>query len=304
MPIVHGYDEANYVLVMEDLSDLRVLRTVLNEGGGCGAASTAIGVFVARLSFATSDFGLSSAERKALLAESVNPELCKITEDVVLSEPYLDHEHNHWHPDLDDIAAEFRADAELRTEVADLRHRFMSHAQALLHGDLHTGSVMIGIREDTEVLRVFDPEFSFVGPIGFDLGLYWGNLIAAESRARARGDLGDHGMQLESTWTAFESEFRRLWPRRVDTFFDDGYLDRFLTGVWQDSLGFAGAELIRRIIGFAHLTDLDTLPDATAARHALRIGRELILRRTTLNSPADIRALAERLAAVDATVGP
>ncbi|MFM9559390.1 S-methyl-5-thioribose kinase, partial [Streptomyces caniscabiei] len=84
---------------------------------------------------------------KALVAASVSPELCKITEDVVLSEPYLTHEHNHWLPELDDLAAEFRADAALRTEVADLRHTFMTSAQALLHGDLHTGSVMVGTRE-------------------------------------------------------------------------------------------------------------------------------------------------------------
>ncbi|MQY30131.1 S-methyl-5-thioribose kinase [Nocardia aurantia] len=296
IPVVHGYDPADYVLVMEDMSDLRVLRTVLNEGGGYGGASDAIGLFVARLSFATSDFGMTSAERKALLAESVNPELCKITEDVVLSEPYLEHEHNHWHPDLADLAAAYRADAALRTEIAELRHLFMSGAQALLHGDLHTGSIIVGNRAGAEVVRVFDPEFSYVGPIGFDLGLYWGNLVAAESRARVLGAVGEHAGQLARSWAAFETEFRRLWPQRADTFFDDAYLDRFLRRVWADSLGFAGAELIRRIIGYAHLTDLDSLPDATAARHALLVGRELVLRRAELATPADVAALVDDLA--------
>ncbi|MCX4098844.1 S-methyl-5-thioribose kinase [Nocardia sp. alder85J] len=296
IPVVHGYDPVDYVLVMEDMSDLRVLRTVLDSGGGYGGVSTAIGVFVARLSFATSDFGMASAERKALLAESVNPELCKITEDVVLSEPYLEHEHNHWHPDLSDLAAAYRADAALRTEIADLRHLFMSGAQALLHGDLHTGSIMVGSRAGAEVVRVFDPEFSYVGPIGFDLGSYWGNLVAAESRARVLGTAGDHGEQLARSWDAFDVEFRRLWPQRADTFFDDAYRDRFLRRVWADSLGFAGAELIRRIIGYAHLTDLDTLPDATAARHALLAGRELVLHRHDLSTPADVRGLIDELA--------
>jgi 5-methylthioribose kinase len=164
IPTIHGYDGENHALVMEDLSDLEVLRTHLNEGGSYGPRTSArIGEFVAQLSFATSDFGMSSAERKALIATSVNAELCKITEDVVLSEPYVEHEHNHWHPGLDDLAAEFRTDTRLRTEVADLRHTFMTGAQALLHGDLHTGSVMVGRRDGAEVVRVFDPEFSFVG---------------------------------------------------------------------------------------------------------------------------------------------
>jgi 5-methylthioribose kinase len=292
IPAIHGYDAANYALTMEDMSDLQVLRTVLNDGGSYGdGTSRHIGEFVARLSFATSDFGMPSADRKALIAASVSPELCKITEDVVLSEPYIEHEHNHWHPALDDLAASFRADARLRTDVAELRHTFMTSAQALLHGDLHTGSVMIGHRSGAPVVRVFDPEFSFVGPIGFDLGLYWGNVLAI--RARSLGVDGDHTHQLALSWDAFTAELRRLWPSRVDTFFTDAYLERFLRHIWADSLGFAGTEIIRRIVGFAHLTDLTTLPDAIqvpASRHALLLGRELIVNRAAFATPADVEA--------------
>ncbi|MFG2468078.1 S-methyl-5-thioribose kinase [Streptomyces canus] len=293
IPAVHGYDSENYALVMEDMSDLEVLRTLLNEGASYGPHTSArIGELVARLSFATSDFGMPSAERKALIAASVSPELCKITEDVVLSEPYLEHEHNHWHEGVADLAASFRADAELRTEVAELRHLFMTGAQALLHGDLHTGSVMVGTRDGAPVVRVFDPEFSFVGPIGFDLGLYWANALVSEERARALGGLTDHADQLRLSWEAFETEFRRLWPARVDTFFDDAYLDRFLRKVWTESLGYAGAEVIRRIIGFAHLTDLTTLEDPVgASRRALLVGRELIVRRRELTDVESVRAV-------------
>ncbi|GAQ64545.1 S-methyl-5-thioribose kinase [Streptomyces scabiei] len=299
IPGIHGYDPENFALVMEDLSDLEVLRTLLNEGASYGPhTSPQIGRLVARLSFATSDFGMDSADRKALIAVSVNPELCRITEDVVLSEPYIAHEHNHWHPALDDLAAAFRADSALRTEVADLRHVFMTSAQALLHGDLHSGSVMVGTRDGAPVVRVFDPEFSFVGPIGFDLGLYWANALVSEERARALGTLTDHGDQLRLSWDAFETEFRRLWPTRVDTFFDDAYLDRFLARVWTESLGFAGTELVRRVIGFAHLTDLTTLDDPVpASRRALLLGRELIVRREELRDVAAVRAVVESGAA-------
>ncbi|MDH6433032.1 5-methylthioribose kinase [Streptomyces sp. SAI-144] len=293
IPAIHGYDSENYALVMEDMSDLEVLRTLLNEGASYGPHTSArIGELVARLSFATSDFGMPSAERKALIAASVSPELCKITEDVVLSEPYLEHEHNHWHEGVADLALSFRADVELRTEVAELRHLFMTGAQALLHGDLHTGSVMVGTRDGAPVVRVFDPEFSFVGPIGFDLGLYWANALVSEERARALGGLTDHADQLRLSWEAFETEFRRLWPTRVDTFFDDAYLDRFLRKVWTESLGYAGTEVIRRIIGFAHLTDLTTLENPVqASRRALLIGRELIVNRRELTDAESVRAV-------------
>ncbi|MFJ8492678.1 S-methyl-5-thioribose kinase [Streptomyces sp. NPDC094038] len=301
IPAVHGYDPENHALVMEDMSDLEVLRTLLNGGASYGPdTSRRIGEFVAQLSFATSDFGMASAERKTLIAASVSPELCGITEDVVLSEPYIEHDHNHWHPQLDDLAAEFRADARLRTEVADLRHVFMTSAQALLHGDLHTGSIMTGRRDGAEIVRVFDPEFSFVGPIGYDLGLYWANVLVSEARAHALAADGDHADQLRLSWDGFEAEFRRLWPSRVDTFFDDAYLERFLRRVWTESVGFAGTEIVRRIIGFAHLTDLTTLDDplqVPASRHALLLGRELVVRREELPSPDAIRTCIESIRA-------
>lgn len=53
--------------------------------------------------------------------------------------------------------------------------RFCERSQALLHGDLHTGSVMV-THDSTQVI---DPEFGFYGPMGFDTGAFLGNLILA-----------------------------------------------------------------------------------------------------------------------------
>jgi 5-methylthioribose kinase len=62
--------------------------------------------------------------------------------------------------------------------------------------------------------------------------------------------------------------------------------------VWTDSVGYAGTEIVRRIIGFAHLTDLTTLPDPVpASRRALLLGRELIVCRAELSNLNDVRAL-------------
>ena len=56
-----------------------------------------------------------------------------------------------------------------------LWYRFCERAQALIHGDLHTGSVMV-TQDSTQVI---DPEFAFYGPMGFDIGAFLGNLILA-----------------------------------------------------------------------------------------------------------------------------
>jgi 5-methylthioribose kinase len=36
---------------------------------------------------------------------------------------------------------------------------------------------------------------------------------------------------------------------------------RFLSQLLADSLGFAGAKMIRRIVGIAHVEDLESIPD-------------------------------------------
>jgi 5-methylthioribose kinase len=53
--------------------------------------------------------------------------------------------------------------------------RFCERTQALLHGDLHTGSIMV----THDSTKCIDPEFGFYGPMGFDVGAFLGNLILA-----------------------------------------------------------------------------------------------------------------------------
>ena len=88
---------------------------------------------------------LPAAEKRELVAAfSGNTELCKITEDLVFTDPYMVCSRNRWtSPQLDDVAAEIRGDAALKRAVSALKLKFLSEAQALLHGDLHTGSIMV-----------------------------------------------------------------------------------------------------------------------------------------------------------------
>ena len=81
-----------------------------------------------------------------------NGELCKITEDLIFTEPYMVCDRNRWTtPQLDDIAREFREDTTLKLAVSRLKVKFMASAEALIHGDLHTGSVML-TETDTRII--------------------------------------------------------------------------------------------------------------------------------------------------------
>jgi 5-methylthioribose kinase len=296
IPRIHGFDAERYVLAMEDLADRRIWRSALNDGEVHAGAAETLGRFVARIAFWTSDAALDPEARKALAVEATNPELCRITEDLVLTEPYIEHEHNWFAPDLAPLVANLRGDAELRSAVALLKHRFLTHAEARIHGDLHTGSVMVGGGRTVAI----DPEFAFYGPIGFDLGALWANAVIAAARAHVLGRdpaFREHVAAIvPDSWAAFQDELRTLWPERRDRSLDDGFLERRLVEIWQDGLGFAGAKAIRRIIGYAHVNDIESLdetPRTTAATAVLRVARQLVVGRGSIADPNAVRAVVE-----------
>jgi 5-methylthioribose kinase len=310
VPAFYDFDAENYVLAIENLSDHRVWRNELNEGRVHDYAAAEIGAYVARTSFATSPLGLDPLEHKRLIAHAVNPELQQITEDLVFTEPYIEHEHNAVLPANEADVAELRADAVLVREMGLAKFRFMTTAQSLIHGDLHTGSVFVraavpdaaGGPAAPASVRAFDSEFGFVGPTGFDLGALWANFIIAAARAEALGETDRAALILSlpaRLWESFEAHYRELWPTRLDPrVWGDAVLDRLLDDIRDDAAVFAAAKAIRRIVGFAKASDIETLPPQLregAARGVLRAGRALALTRRGI---ADVDALSTETAQI------
>ena len=62
-----------------------------------------------------------------------------------------------------------------RSNATFLLDSFSTNAEALAHGDLHTGSIFVNQTET----YIIDGEFAFMGPLGFDLGLLIANLITS-----------------------------------------------------------------------------------------------------------------------------
>jgi hypothetical protein len=81
---------------------------------------------------------------RQMLVRFTNPDLCALTEQVIFSDPYAQAAMNRWtSPQLDEAAAGLRADTEAKAAISVLKRKFCSSADALIHGDLHTGSIMV-----------------------------------------------------------------------------------------------------------------------------------------------------------------
>ena len=279
-----AYDPDRYILVLEDLSDHSVWRDALNRGERHDGVAAKMGAYVAAVAVGTSILGVDRTVVSEQIAQTQNPDLCIITEDLVFTEPVFDIGRNEVLPENAGDAADLAADADFAAAMAEAKWRFMTQAEALIHGDLHTGSVMVrgadGAPADS--VKAFDSEFAFYGPVAFDLGALFANYAFAAARATALGEPDRAAWALhlvEETWGAFEAEFVRLSESWHETrLFDASFARRRLERIRRESFLFAAAKMARRIVGAAKVRDIETLdPElrAPAARAVLLAARAL-----------------------------
>ncbi|HRQ61179.1 MAG TPA: S-methyl-5-thioribose kinase, partial [Alphaproteobacteria bacterium] len=218
VPALYHHDHDMALTVMEYLDPHIILRKGLIAGKRYPEMAKHLGLFLARTLFHTSDYHLESTAKREKVAQYLtNTAMCKISEDLIFDEPYFNAPMNrHTSPQLDSTALAFRQDEALKLAVQALKYKFMNAPEALLHGDLHTGSVMV-TENDT---RAIDPEFAFFGPMGFDVGAILANLLMnIFARPGLDGD-HDHALwvaeQIDILWGTFISEFTALWNARGD----------------------------------------------------------------------------------------
>jgi 5-methylthioribose kinase len=309
LPEIFAYDPDRFIIAMEDLSDHEVWRAALNRGERHDGAAAEMGRYVGAVAFGTSAFALDREALSEAIARTQNPQLCTITEDLVLTEPLVDAGRNSVLPANELDAAQFSADQAMMRAMGEAKWMFMTHAEALIHGDLHTGSVMVrkpvphgqnpGGQDDCDSVKAFDSEFAFYGPLAFDLGALFANYVIAAARAFALGEDDRAGWCLrlvEQTWTGFEAEFRRRWPERRDPrVWGEVFLDDLLDRWGAESWLFAAAKMSRRIVGAAKTADIQTLPENLregAARGVLRVARTLVRERAIDHTPQRLADLA------------
>lgn len=277
VPEVYHADESMSVMIMEDLRDLRVLRYSMIEGEVFPNIGRDIGRFLGQALFKSSTLALSSLERRELMHQfNMNAELCKLTEEFIFTFPFIEHESNYVNPETNAYALKvFRSDPAYLKRVLHYKDLFLSKPDALLHGDLHTGSLMAG-RDKTYVI---DSEFAFFGPFGFDVGKIIANFLMCHTAHFVRGGGPSYQAWLigecRTIWDTFEATFRSLWDEQADSsallfegFLDETdlaeYKDQLLADIFKDAIGFCACSLARRTVGIAGVADIRAIEDLPA----------------------------------------
>lgn len=312
VPEVYLYDGVMCAMIMEDMVGHTMMRTGLIHHEVYPKFPDQITTFLVNCLLMTTDIVMDHQKRKALVREFSNPELCDITENLVFGEPILNYNGRNdvFPPVKDFVETEIYQDEKLKTEVAKLKFRFMNYAQSLIHGDLHTGSVFI----NQEHTFVFDPEFAFFGPMGYDIGNVIANLFFAWANGNATIKDPEEkahfcgwcmGAILEVV-DLFKEKFVRLYDEQVTEPLakSAGFKESYLRDILADTAGYAGTECIRRIVGMAHNKDITVIEDmekrACAEKILLTFAKDLILHREDFQTSGDyLQAMEKAIRAIE-----
>jgi 5-methylthioribose kinase len=309
VPQVYDHDGEMSLVAMEYLGKHEIMRRPLVRRIRFPLFVDHISTFLAKTLFYTSDLFLSGPDKKQMQAQFINPQLCKIQEDFVFTNPYMESPENKWNPLVDAQVQEVRCNAPLKIAMGEMKESYMAHAQALIHSDLHTGSIMLN-QEET---RVIDPEFAFFGPIGYDVAAVLQNLVLnyLSHFAHTPDPIERRSYQIylldtiRSIWAEFARKFDDLWknenkgelvpqkywdfPGGTQAF--EQYRQRYLRNVFRDMVGISGCKILRRMMGIVTVWDISSIEDlekrATIERMAIRIGTRWLLEMDAIHSIED-----------------
>lgn len=275
MPYLKFQDRENNVFVMEDVSDLKVVRFQLNKNKMFPELGRQCGEFMAKTEFCTSEYYLSREKYRGLQKHFENTELRRIMEDQMFLDCFgcdVDYSLGN---NFADFASQFSKDSRYRTELYKLRRKFMSHADGLIHADLHTSNILASRDE----MKVIDMEFAFMGPFGYDLGYLVGNLISQYCAACFKRFPSEQNRKqfkayllatIKSLIETYMKTFTLCWERSVKERYrgQQGLLQSILQEVMVDMPGYASMVNWFRSVSDIPYPDFDVIENKDAKRNA------------------------------------
>lgn len=241
LPDVRFFDAVERVLVMEDLGDAPRLDHLLADGRALPATLAALGEFLGAVHRATREDAESLAPRFA------NDEMRALHGEHIFTLPYAANDFPI-EPRLRALADALLARPGVRERIAELRARYYGEREALVHGDVQAGNVLVQGQRP----RLVDAEIAHVGDPAFDLGQALAHVHVHRVHAR---DLAG----IAACEDALLAGYRRA----------AGDANLRVT----DVRGYAGVEILRRAIGAARLSILGT---TARAERALELGAALL----------------------------
>ena len=255
-PQPYYYDEQTSILIMEDMRTFRGMRSEIIKGEISIPAIISVAKFAAKVHRQYHVAHLPSERWEQLCMDFSNSDLVEITRQFLFQRPFDGDDPTNKSPEITrDLAAEMRASEDVKVRVSSLREKFIGRKECLLHGDLHSGSVMV----DGDKACVIDAEFACIGPAAFEIGMYMVQFCVTWLAHWHACPLSDDSTgRKEHLLDTIESSIGHVWETYKAEYFMPSANDDVIVETWHDALGFGACEATRRVIGAAPIPDLAT----------------------------------------------
>jgi 5-methylthioribose kinase len=263
-PKVHGVLLEENILLMQDLSPAVILRDELIKGVIFPNLATQINeCFSSYNKPFTSNIDILNKFKNGI------DELQDITKNFIFRMPFYLCSKTDVLLD-DNVKAWFIENIIKNQKLMDKReymeNLYFTKQFCLIHGDLHSGSVMVTPNETF----IIDPEFARVGCIEYDIGMFIANLLISQYAAKfhLKDDLPRYQIfsnWIKSTIIEIQNHARNILNKKE----------------YEDMNSFCAIEIIRRIAAPAKVADLTTIYDIESKNEIeiklLKLAKELIL---------------------------
>lgn len=294
VPDVFYLDRQNHFFVMEDIQGAISLREALMKNLWHKNLGSTIAFAIIELSFPLLDILREGKEEELPCWNTASTDLLELTEKLVFEDPYYNRRgKNVYTEGNEDFIKDALGNDDLLEWVEKLKNNFKTNKQTLIHGDLHTGSILVRTQKEGisnkkwaecfPDLFFIDPEFAFYGPLAYDIGNVVAHLFFTElfTFYRAKGEKeGYLAFEiLHDIKRSFLASFRSYAEIKLSSILEESedmeedFVEHFIQKILTESLRYAGCEIIRRVVGSAKVPELTLF---TNTKDRILLERELI----------------------------
>lgn len=231
VPKIYHKNVDEKLFIMDYLQDYLPLR----EHGANINSYKHLGIFVYKLA--------TNKPKEKLYYEC--DDLKEITKNYVFEYPFID---NHEALSILDYFPQKKFSEEFLKNLDYLKEVFLNSKQSLIHGDLHTDSIMI----KKENIAIIDSEFSLCSEVSYDIG----NILAHTIFNSIATKNNNYKIKIELLFQMLKS------------------LENF-TYILQNSIGFCAIEMARRLYVPAKSKDLENIQDLNEKIKAYELSFEI-----------------------------
>ncbi|MCR4798218.1 MAG: phosphotransferase [Lachnospiraceae bacterium] len=281
VPEPYFFDAENNILCVEDVSPLQIMRFQMNKGRIYPGFAEKLGEYLAKTHFYLSEYYLDLETFRNLSIHFMNHKMRNVFDDLYFITKT--NERQVFGKMVDPLyrrdIMEYVADPRVISERFKLREQYVRHGEAFLHGDLHTSNILL----NDKTMQVIDMEYTFAGPVAYDLGYFICNFISQYICAGFRPFPNEEERRrfknycLKETERIFETYqriFLDCWAADAKPMYRDEFeyiKDDFTARLLSDTIGYSANSNMSRGPEKAETTypEYAELPSEEARRHAM-----------------------------------